>query len=139
MALHLQMNQPAMVSATVAGTTRKEYDDNRTKRKVARSPHRLLAIAYIYNWVVHSGARKTTQRTNSTSPITTKGGSVMRPQPSDDAVTYEVEVTVKFMFELQAEDDMQAEDLASYEWEEHLYRGSIEKIRVEMMEEEEEE
>lgn len=63
----------------------------------------------------------------------------MRPQPSDDAVTYEVEVTVKFMFELQADDDMQAEDLASYEWEEHLYRGSIEKIRVEMMEEDEDE
>ena len=63
----------------------------------------------------------------------------MRPQPSDDAVTYEVEVTVKFMFELQADDDMQAEELAAYEWEENLYRGSIEKIRVEMMEEEEEE
>jgi hypothetical protein len=63
----------------------------------------------------------------------------MRPQPSDDAVTYEVEVTVKFMFELQADDDMQAEDLAAYEWEDNLYRGSIEKIRVEMMEEEEEE
>lgn len=63
----------------------------------------------------------------------------MRPQPSDDAVTYDVEVTVKFMFELQADDDIQAEDLAAYEWEEHLYRGSIEKIRVEMMEEDEDE
>jgi hypothetical protein len=63
----------------------------------------------------------------------------MRPQPSDDAVTYEVEVTVKFMFELQADDDMQAEDLAAYEWEDNLYRGSIEKIRVEMMEEDEDE
>ena len=63
----------------------------------------------------------------------------MRPQPSDDAVTYDVEVTVKFMFELQADDDIQAEELAAYEWEENLYRGSIEKIRVEMMEEEEEE
>ena len=62
----------------------------------------------------------------------------MRPEPSDDSVTYEVEVTVKFMFELQADDDMQAEDLAAYEWEENLYRGSIQKIRVEMMEEEEE-
>lgn len=58
----------------------------------------------------------------------------MRPQPSDDAVTYDVEVTVKFMFELQADDDIQAEELAAYEWEENLYRGSIERIRVEVTE-----
>lgn len=59
-----------------------------------------------------------------------------KPQPSDDAVMYEVEVTVKFMFELEADDDMQAEILATYEWEDNLYRGEILDTRVEVMEQE---
>lgn len=62
----------------------------------------------------------------------------MRPQPSDDAVQYEAEVTVKFYFTLEADDDVQASELATYEWQDNLYRGEIQKVVVDMIEEEEE-
>ena len=58
----------------------------------------------------------------------------MRPQPSDDAVQYEAEVTVKFYFTLEADDDMQASDLATYEWQDNLYRGEIQNVVVDMVE-----
>ena len=60
-----------------------------------------------------------------------------KPIPSEDAVQYEAEVTVKFYFTIEADDDMQAEDIASYEWEDNLYDGEIQNIRVEMIEEDE--
>jgi hypothetical protein len=53
-----------------------------------------------------------------------------RPIPSEDAVPYTAEVWVKFEFEIEADDDMQAEVIASYDWEEYKYRSSIERIRV---------
>ena len=53
-----------------------------------------------------------------------------RPIPSEDAVPYTAEVWVKFEFEIEADDDMQAEVIASYDWEEYKYRSTIEKIRV---------
>lgn len=62
----------------------------------------------------------------------------MKPQPSDDAVYYEAEVTVRFTFQVLADDDVMAEEIASYEWEENTYLGSIEDIMVEMIEEDEE-
>lgn len=62
----------------------------------------------------------------------------MRPQPSDDAVQYEAEVTVKFYFTLEADDDMQASELATYEWQDNLFHGEIRKVVVDMVEEEEE-
>jgi len=62
----------------------------------------------------------------------------VRPQPSDNAVQYEAEVTVKFYFTLEADDDMQAEELATYEWQDNLYHGEIQKIVVDAIEEEEE-
>ena len=58
-----------------------------------------------------------------------------RPEPSDEAVQYTAEVTVKFYFEIEADDDIQAEDIASYDWQEYLYRGEIQNIRVDMVEE----
>jgi hypothetical protein len=63
---------------------------------------------------------------------------VSRPTPSDDAVLYEAEVTVKFCFQIYADDDIQAEEIASYDWEEYKYLSQIEKIRVDMIEEDEE-
>lgn len=60
-----------------------------------------------------------------------------KPVPSDDAVQYEAEVTVKFFFTLEADDDIQAEDLATYEWEDNLYHAEIQHVRVEMIEEDE--
>jgi len=60
---------------------------------------------------------------------------VSRPTPSEDAVPYNVEVWVKFDFEIEADDDIQAEEIASYDWEEYKYRSTIEKIRVEAYEE----
>ncbi len=59
-----------------------------------------------------------------------------RPIPSDNAVTYDASVTMTFHFTLQADDDMQAELLASYEWQDNIYRGEISDIYVEMIEEE---
>jgi hypothetical protein len=61
----------------------------------------------------------------------------MKPQPSDDAVYYDAEVTVTFTFQVLADDDMMADTIASYEWEENTFRGSIDNISVEMIEEEE--
>ena len=58
-----------------------------------------------------------------------------RPIPSEDAIPYNVEVWVKFDFEIEADDDVQAEEIASYDWEEYKYRSTIEKIRVEAYEE----
>jgi len=58
-----------------------------------------------------------------------------RPIPSDEAVTYDASVTITFYFQLEADDDIMAEDLASYEWQDNLYHGEIDKIRVEMAEE----
>lgn len=63
----------------------------------------------------------------------------MRPQPSDEAVQYEAEVTVKFYFTLEADDDMQASDLATYEWQDNLYHGEIQDVVVDMIESDEEE
>jgi hypothetical protein len=60
---------------------------------------------------------------------------VSRPIPSEDAIPYTAEVWVKFEFEIEADDDMQAEVIASYDWEEYNYRSTIEKIRVEADEE----
>ena len=62
-----------------------------------------------------------------------------RPTPSDDAVLYEAEVTAKFCFAIYADDDIQAEEIASYDWEEYKYLSQIEKIRVDMIEQDEEE
>lgn len=61
----------------------------------------------------------------------------MKPQPSDDAVYYDAEVTVTFNFQVLADDDFMAEEIASYEWEENTFRSSIDNIMVEMTEEEE--
>ena len=58
-----------------------------------------------------------------------------RPIPSEDAIPYNVEVWVKFDFEIEADDDIQAEEIASYDWEEYKYRSTIENIRVEADEE----
>jgi hypothetical protein len=63
----------------------------------------------------------------------------VRPQPSDEAVQYEAEVTVKFYFTLEADDDMQASDLATYEWQDNLYHGEIQDVVVDMIESDEEE
>ena len=62
----------------------------------------------------------------------------MRPVPqSDNPYQYEAEVTVTFHFTLTADDDMQAEELAKYEWQDNLYRGEIDTIWVEAIEDEE--
>ena len=61
----------------------------------------------------------------------------MKPQPSDDAVYYDAEVTVTFTFQVLADDDMMADEIASYEWEENTFRGSIDNISVEASQEEE--
>jgi hypothetical protein len=61
----------------------------------------------------------------------------MKPQPSEDAVYYDVEVTVTFNFQVLADDDFMAEEIASYEWEENTFKSSIDNIMVEMIEEEE--
>lgn len=61
----------------------------------------------------------------------------MKPQPSEDAVYYDVEVTVTFNFQVLADDDIMAEEIASYEWEENTFRSSIDNIMVEAVEEEE--
>ena len=42
-----------------------------------------------------------------------------RPTPSEDAVPYNVQVWVKFDFEIEADDDWQAEKIASYDWEDY--------------------
>jgi len=63
----------------------------------------------------------------------------VRPQPSDDAVQYEAEVTVKFYFTLEADDDIQASDLATYEWQDNLYHGEIQNVVVDMVEQDDEE
>ena len=60
-----------------------------------------------------------------------------KPQPTDDAVEYEAEVTVTFRFQVFADDDAMAEELASYEWEDNLWHAEIDKIRVDMVEEDE--
>ena len=60
----------------------------------------------------------------------------MKPQPSDDAVYYDAEVTVTFNFQVLADDDFMAEEIASYEWEENTFKSSIDNIMVEMIEEE---
>jgi len=62
-----------------------------------------------------------------------------RPIPSDDAAQYEVEVTVKFCFTIEADDDMQAEEIASYDWEDYKFLSEIQEIRVDMIEGDEEE
>ena len=54
-----------------------------------------------------------------------------RPIPSEDAIQYNVQVWVKFDFEIEADDDIQAEEIASYDWEDYKYRSTIERIRVE--------
>ena len=59
----------------------------------------------------------------------------MKPQPSDDAVYYDAEVTVTFTFQVLADDDVMAEEIAAYEWEDNIYKGSIDNIMVEMIEE----
>ena len=61
----------------------------------------------------------------------------MKPQPSEDAVYYDAEVTVTFNFQVLADDDFMAEEIASYEWEENTFKSSIDNIMVEMIEEEE--
>ena len=61
----------------------------------------------------------------------------MKPQPSDDAVYYDAEVTVTFNFQVLADDDIMAEEIASYEWEENTFLGSIDNIRAEMIDEDE--
>ena len=59
------------------------------------------------------------------------GGDSMRPVPtSENPAQYEAEVTVTFHFTLTADDDFQAEELASYEWQDNVYRGEIDNIRV---------
>ena len=55
-----------------------------------------------------------------------------RPTPSEDAVPYNVQVWVKFDFEIEADDDWQAEKIASYDWEDYKYRSTIEQIRVQV-------
>jgi hypothetical protein len=67
--------------------------------------------------------------------VSQKEIQVSRPIPSEDAIPYNVEVWVKFDFEIEADDDIQAEEIASYDWEEYKYRSTIEKIRVEADEE----
>ena len=62
----------------------------------------------------------------------------MKPQPSDDAVWYDVEVTVTFNFQVLADDDMMADEIASYEWEDNTFRSTIDSIMVEMIDEEDE-
>ena len=54
-----------------------------------------------------------------------------RPIPSEDAIPYTVDVLVRFQFEIEADDDVQAEEIASYDWEEYKYRSTIERIKVE--------
>lgn len=62
-----------------------------------------------------------------------------RPMASDDAVLYEAEVTVKFHFIVEADDDIQAEDIATYDWQDNLYHAEIQKVRVDIIEEDDEE
>jgi hypothetical protein len=63
----------------------------------------------------------------------------MKPQPSDDAVWYDVEVTVTFNFQVLADDDMMADEIASYEWEDNTFTSTIDSIMVEMIDEEDDE
>jgi hypothetical protein len=60
----------------------------------------------------------------------------MKPQPSDDAVYYDAEVTVTFTFQVLADDDFMAEEIATYEWQDSVYRGNIDAVSVVMIEEE---
>lgn len=57
-----------------------------------------------------------------------------RPIPSDEAVQYDAAVTITFHFTLHADDDIQAHELASYEWQDNIYRGEISDIYVEEIE-----
>jgi len=58
-----------------------------------------------------------------------------RPIPSDEAVQYNAAVTMTFYFTLLADDDVQAYELAGYEWQDNIYRGELNDIHVEMIEE----
>lgn len=60
-----------------------------------------------------------------------------KPIPEGDTVQYDAEVTIKFRFIVEAEDDIQADKIAMYEWQDNLYRGEIEHVHVEMIEEDE--
>ena len=62
-----------------------------------------------------------------------------KPIPTGDTAQYEAEVTIKFHFLVDAEDDIQADKIAMYEWQDNLYRGEIEHVSVNIVEEEEEE
>ena len=62
-----------------------------------------------------------------------------RPIPEGDTATYEAEVTIKFRFLVEAEDDIQADAIAMYDWQDNLYSGEIEHVSVDIIEEDEEE
>lgn len=56
----------------------------------------------------------------------------------NDTVEYDCVVTVKFHFTVEAEDDMKAEELALYGWQDNVYHSEVHKVRVEAIEPEEE-
>lgn len=62
-----------------------------------------------------------------------------KPIPQGDTAQYDAEVTVTFYFSVEAEDDIQAETIATYEWQDNLYHGEIYKVKVEIIEEDNDE
>lgn len=58
-------------------------------------------------------------------------------EKESDDVLYEVEVTVKFRFDIMAEDDFQAENIAIHAWQQNLYHSEVQDVRFKMVEEEE--
>lgn len=58
-----------------------------------------------------------------------------KPIPQGDTATYDAVVTVRFYFQVEAEDDIQADTIATYEWQDNLYRGEIHHVSVELVEE----
>ena len=57
------------------------------------------------------------------------------PRPiSENPLDYEVEVVVKFNFIVSADSQEQAEDIATYEWEENTFQSTIESVWAEALE-----
>jgi hypothetical protein len=63
---------------------------------------------------------------------------VSKPIPQGDTAQYDAEVTVIFHFSVEAEDDIQAETIATYEWQDNLYHGEIHRVRVDIIQDDDE-
>lgn len=60
-----------------------------------------------------------------------------KPIPQGDTAQYDAKVTVIFYFSVEAEDDIQAETIATYEWQDNLYHGEIHSVRVDIIQDDE--